>query len=152
MEDGQFRAECAAVKKSVNTMKERGDTIVLTENGIPSGMANIKKIEQQNHERDVWEIIRISVLRDARGRHYGSRLVRAAVDAIRKKDANADILIGTSDLAIAKICDRLGFQGIPIERYYQITKGDMTPYLKEIEQARVYAKDFLLPAGQDLPS
>lgn len=147
--DMDWQKESDTVLQDVDVMKARGDTFVVTENGKPVGMASIKKIgNDPNTGREVWEIIRVSVLEEAAGRSYSARLMSTAIEGVRQRNPAADVLIATSNDAIVHVCERSGFSRIPIEHLYQIKHGtmDVAPFREEMEQARPFAKDYLIPA------
>jgi len=147
--DKDWQKECDEVQQDVDAMKAQENIFVVTENGKPVGMASVKKIgNDPNTGREVWEIIQVSVLEWAEGRSHSARLITAAIEGVRQRNPFADVLIATSNDAIAHVCGRMGVPRIPIEHLYQIKHGtmDVTPFREEMEQARTHAKDYLLPA------
>lgn len=138
---------------SVTTLAAQGNMIVALQDGKPVGMAGMDRAGiDPNTQREVWKVVRLSVLPEARGHKLSSQLIRTVIQRIREQHPGADILITTEDHELlAPTLDRWKIPRTTVERMLQIRYNDMD-YRKHEANTSEYDDYgvFLLPSGQAL--
>jgi GNAT superfamily N-acetyltransferase len=142
---------------NVTELAEQGKMFVAISGDKRVGMSGIDQIIDETTQkagtnpatgREVWKVVRVAVLEEARGGGIGPRLIRRAMEEVWRRNPNAEILLSTENPGLVKKLDRWGFPHIEVEDMYKIYGRKVSEeQLKKERHISVY----LVPPGTPLP-
>lgn len=101
----------AYFRRSMKELREKSQLVTAEQNEKTVGTAGWKNIgKDPKTGNDVWEIVHVSVLPEARGSRIASRLMTQAQQTIASRDPQAPIVIRSSDRGVLEWAKKRGFQ------------------------------------------
>ena len=98
-----------------------GQVLFVVEDGEPLGTCAVVR-----HDGATYEIAKMAVAPEARGRGYGDLLMRAAIDLARERGARRLVIVSNTRLAPAiRLYEKHGFVRVPMERDARYTRADI---------------------------
>lgn len=96
-------------------LRDQGQLFSVRVDGkIVSAGGYCRRGEDPDTHRAVWEIVRVSTLKEYEGRKYGSRVMDASEQAILKRDPLAHVTIVSEDFAVKTWAENRGYDEIPL--------------------------------------
>ncbi|HEX6617625.1 MAG TPA: GNAT family N-acetyltransferase [Gemmatimonadales bacterium] len=98
-----------------------GQILFVVENGEPLGTCAVVR-----HDDETYEIAKMAVAPEARGRHYGDLLMDAAIGLARERGARRLVIVSNTRLAPAiRLYEKHGFVRVPMERDDRYARADI---------------------------